>query len=92
MVAEAHPLDVLIALLSRRSKMFSRGWGDETFLARLWGTVSDTDPSCSIAIDWLATKRQGRIAQRDGTFASPLASLPGESNTVHVRALVTSGQ
>jgi len=36
-IARAHPLDVLIALLSRRSKMFSRGWGDEEFLASLWG-------------------------------------------------------
>jgi pimeloyl-ACP methyl ester carboxylesterase len=90
-VAEAHPLDVLIASLSRRSKMFSRGWGDEAFLARLWGTVSDTDPPCSIAIDWRAPKRRGTIARRDGTFTSPLTSLPRESTTVHVRAWLRQG-
>ena len=90
-VAEAHPLDVLIASLSRRSKMFSRGWGDEAFLARLWGTVSDTDPPCSIAIDWRAPKRRGTIARRDGTFTLPLTSLPRESTTVHVRAWLRQG-
>ncbi len=90
-VARAHPLDLCIALASRRSKMFSRGWGDENFLASLWGTVSHTDPPCRISINWRAARQDGRIAWRDGTFASPLASLPGESNTVHIRAWSREG-
>jgi len=90
-VAGAHPLDVLVALLSRRSKMFSRGWGDEEFLAGLWGTVSDADPPCGISIEWHAENKRDRTVQRDGTFASPLVSLPNESNTVHVRAWTREG-
>jgi hypothetical protein len=89
--SDAHPLDVLVALLSRRSKMFSRGWGDEQFLASLWGTVSEADPPCRVSINWHATSRRGRMARRDGTFASPLASLPTESNAVHVRAWSCEG-
>ena len=90
-IARAHPLDVLIALLSRRSKMFSRGWGDEEFLASLWGTVSNADPPRSIAVNWNFTSQHGRNGRRDGTFASPLVSLPSESNTVHVRAWSREG-
>jgi len=87
----AHPLDVLVALLSRRSKMFSQGWGDENFLANLWGTVSQADPPCSIAVNWTSTSKHGRNLRRDGTFPSPLASLPNASNAVHVRAWSREG-
>ena len=91
LVSGAHPLDVLVALLSRRSKMFSRGWGDEDFLANLWGTVSHADSPSSIAINWNSSSKHGRNSRRDGTFASPLASLPNESNAVHVRAWSREG-
>ncbi len=90
-VGGAHPLDVLVALLSRRSKMFSRGWGDEEFLATLWGTVSDADPPCRVSVNWHATSCNDRRTRRDGTFASPLVSLPSESHTVHVRSWSRKG-
>lgn len=90
-VAGAHPLDVLVALLSRRSKIFSRGWGDEGFLASLWGTVSDADPPCTVSFQWHLERKRARTLRRDGTFASPLASLPSESTTVHVRAWSREG-
>src|SRR5580704_9431874 len=89
--AEAHPLDLAVALLSRRSKLFSRGWGDEEFLASLWGSVSLGDPPFDIVLAWHTVNQRGGITRRDGTFASPLRSLPGESNTVHVRAWSREG-
>jgi pimeloyl-ACP methyl ester carboxylesterase len=84
--AGAHPLDVLIALVSRRSKIFSRGWGDEEILAGLWGKASQADPPWGISLQWQAENKRHRSVRRDGTFPSPLASLPHESKMVHVRA------
>lgn len=90
-VAGAHPLDVLVAWLSRRSKMFSRGWGDEAFLDSLLGTVSDADAPCTVSPEWHSERKHGGSLRRDGTFASPLTSLPRESRAVHLRAWSREG-
>jgi hypothetical protein len=90
-VARAHVLDVLIAALSRRSKMFSPGWGDEDLLAGLHGQVSPQDPLDPIFITWKKTELRNELTRRDGEFPSPLTRLPAESRTVHLRAWTREG-
>jgi hypothetical protein len=85
-VVRAHALDYLIALVSRRSKIFSPGWGDEDFLGELRGQVSPTDTPHEIAIAWQDGIERNGITRRDGSFASPVLRLPNEARTVHVRA------
>jgi len=85
-VARAHVLDVLVALLSCRSKLFSQGWGDEAFLAELPGALSHAGTAAAISPVWHGTNQRGQIVRRDGTFRSPLTKLPDESRTVHLRS------
>jgi hypothetical protein len=90
-ISGAHPVDVVVAWLSRRSKLFSRGWGDESLLAELsqWSSYADVSPAiCAL---WHTASQRGNIAVRDGTFVSPLTLLPRETTTVHVRAYSASG-
>ncbi|MGB8768761.1 MAG: hypothetical protein WCC92_04050 [Candidatus Korobacteraceae bacterium] len=79
-VTRAHPLDLLVAAVSRGSKLFSRGWGEEALLAELSTRVGYSDPSSPISVEWRTLRQRGRIARRDGTFVSPLELLP-RSNT-----------
>ena len=85
-VVRAHILDLLTALASRRSKMFSPGWGDEAFLSQLRGQVSHSDSPSAITISWGRTERRNGITRHDGNFSSPLSKLPAEAGTVHLRA------
>jgi hypothetical protein len=85
-IAAAHPLDLLIALMSCWSKLFSHGWGDEWLLTELSERVSYADPPSSIAITWRAARERRGSVHRDGAFASPLKLLPKEASTAHVRA------
>ena len=87
----AHPLDLLIAGASRGSKLFSRGWGEESLLTELSTRVSYSDPPSPISVEWQSTRKRGRVVRRDGTFASPLELLPKETRTVHVRAWLREG-
>ncbi len=89
--ADAHPLDLVIALLSRGAKVFSRGWGDEAFLAALSSQVSHTDPPCAISVSWSPVRERGRAVRRDGIFPSPLPMLPDKAGTGHVRAWQRAG-
>ena len=89
--AAAHPLDLLIAVMSRWSKLFSQGWGDESLLTKLSSRVSYHDPPSSISIAWRSAHERGGILRRDGAFASPLALLPKEARTAHVRASTREG-
>jgi len=91
MIVRVHALDFVIALLSRSSKMFSRGWGDEVFLAGLPSAVSHTNPLEAISLAWHGANQQNEIIRRDGTFPSPLMDLPAESRTVHLRAWLREG-
>jgi len=90
-VARAHVVDLLIALLSRRSKMFSLGWGDQAFLSGLRGQVSQADPLRTISIAWRSSERRGRTMRLNGEFPSPLSGLPAEAGTAHLRAWLRDG-
>ena len=90
-IAAAHPLDLLIALMSRWSKLFSHGWGDESLLTQLSERVSYADPPSSISVTWHSARERSGIVQRDGAFASPLALLPKEASMAHVRAWTRTG-
>jgi len=90
-IAAAHPLDLLIALMSSWSKLFSHGWGDEWLLSELCERVSYADPPSSIAIAWRSARENRGILRRDGAFASPLALLPKEASTAHVRSWTRAG-
>ena len=90
-IAAAHPLDLVIAGMSRWSKMFSRGWGKEALLAELSGPVSYRDRPAPISVEWHSTRKRNRIVRRDGTFRSPLELLPPQTRTVHLRAHLREG-
>jgi len=90
-IAAAHPLDLLIAVMSRWSKLFSHGWGDESLLTTLTTRVSYADPPSSISLTWSSAREHGGVVRRDGAFASPLALLPIEAGTAHVRAWTREG-
>src|SRR5271167_4658498 len=56
--AGAHPVDLLVAWAASRSKLFSRGWGDEKLLAELSGCGSYSDAPGPISVKWeTASKR-----------------------------------
>jgi len=81
-----HPLDRAVAWLSRRSRMFSRGWGDEAVLADSSLRQRYLAAPQPIVIRWSAPRKHGRRVCRDGEFRSPLDQLPGAVATAHVRA------
>jgi hypothetical protein len=81
-------MDVLIALLSRRSKIFTLGWGDEDFLARLHEYASQTDLPAAIELTWQHEEDRAGLLRRDGCFASPVSELPEASRMVHLRSLI----
>src|ERR1035437_8857845 len=58
-VPAAHPLDLLIAGMSRRSNMFSRGWGEESLLTELSTRVSYSDPPPPISVEGQSTEIGG---------------------------------
>ena len=89
--ATRHPVDVVVAWMSRRSKMFARGWGDEAVMAEFANRSRYLVKPAPVRIEWKATRRRGSDACRDGTFASPLTALPDAVKTVHVRALTREG-
>lgn len=84
-IPAAHPLDLAVAWLSRRS-VFSSGWGDEALFARLSDMVSYSDPPARIVLQWNTERQHRGISRRDATFLSPLELLPEHVCTVHVRA------
>jgi len=85
-IPAAHPLDLAVALLSRRSRLFSHGWGNEALFARLSDTVSYFAPPSRIALHWSTGRQRRGITRRNGTFLSPLELLPEHTRTVHLRA------
>jgi Alpha/beta hydrolase domain containing 18 len=89
--ARAHPVDVAVAWLSRRSGLFSRGWGDESVLAEFSNRARYLAAPAPVKIEWHARRRRGRAVCRDGTFPSPLTALPDAAQTVHVRACSREG-
>src|SRR5215469_6124416 len=90
-IAGVHPLDVFAAWLTCGSKLFSRGWGDESLLADLSERTSFAHPPGAISVDWRVGPSANKTIRRDGTFTSPLNSLPKQARTVHVRAWSKTG-
>jgi pimeloyl-ACP methyl ester carboxylesterase len=90
-IAGVHPLDVFAAWLTCGSKLFSRGWGDESLLAELLERGSFARPPGPISVEWSTAEGADKKVQRDGTFTSPLSALPKEASTVHVRAWSQAG-
>ena len=84
-IPAAHPLDLAVAWLSRRS-LFSRGWGDEALFPRLSDRVAYFEPPSRIALHWSRGRQDRGITRRDGTFLSPLQLLPEHTRTGRVRA------
>ncbi len=89
--AATHPVDLGLAWLSRRSKLFSRGWGDESILAEFSDRKRYLAKPAPVTVEWSARRKRGRDVCRDGTFPSPLNALPDAAKTVHVRALTRKG-
>lgn len=85
-IPAAHPLDLAVAWLSRRSKLFSHGWGDEALFDRLSDRGSFFDPPSQITLNWSVGYERRGTTRRNCTFRSPLESLPEHTRTVHVRA------
>lgn len=87
----AHPLDRAVAWLSRNSRMFSRGWGDETVLAEFSQRAHYLEAPPPISVSWQAEWQGRNEVCRDGTFPSPLRMLPAPVATVHLRARTRKG-
>jgi len=81
-----HPLDRAVAWLSRRSRMFSRGWGDEAVLAEFSLRAHYRQMTAPISVKWHSHGHKGSEICRNGSFPSPLGALPEPAATVHVRA------
>jgi len=90
-IAKAHPLDLAVAWLLRRSKLFSRGWGDSTTLTELSQRALYLQAPAPITIEWHSQRLRGNENCRDGKFRSPLGVLPEEVKTVHLRAWMREG-
>ena len=83
--ARIHPLDRAVACLSRNSRLFSRGWGDEEILASFSSPEHYLTPISEISLSWRKPHRSGPRTYCDGQFRSPLKALPNAVATAHVR-------
>jgi pimeloyl-ACP methyl ester carboxylesterase len=86
-----HPVDVAVAWLSRRSRLFAHGWGDEAVLAEFSNRARYLAAPAPVKIEWAASYKSGSEVRRDGTFRSPLTALPDAVKTVHLRAWKREG-
>lgn len=86
-----HTLDLAVAWLSRRSKMFSRGWGDEGILDEFSQRARYLDAPAAVTVVWGVKIESEDEECRDGTFTSPLKALPDGAQTVHVRGRLRRG-
>lgn len=86
-----HPVDVCLAWLSARSKLFSQGWGDEDLLAHPERLRAYLQNVPAPSINWYRDNERRGLRVRDGSFASPLDLLPQQSAIAHVRAWERAG-
>jgi pimeloyl-ACP methyl ester carboxylesterase len=86
-----HPLDLAVAWLSRRSKQFSRGWGDDAILKEYSARERYLEAPAAVKVAWNPPNKRGQDICRDGTFTSPLGALPETAKTVHVRGWSRAG-
>lgn len=85
-VEAAHLLDRAVAYLSRNSRLFWPGWGDEEVLSGFSRREQYFVTLPKISLKWSATHVTGNRTRRDGHFRSPLEALPPAVATAHVRA------
>ena len=88
---EAHPLDRFVGWLSRGSRMFARGWGDEKVIENVARRERYLSALPAIEIQWGRTHREGQREWGDGDFRSPLEELPEAVKTVQVRRWSRAG-
>jgi hypothetical protein len=81
-----HPVDVCLAWLSARSKLFRNGWGDEDLLADPEQLRKYLPVEAPPSINWYRDNQRRGVRVRDGSFISPLDILPQQSAVAHVRA------
>jgi pimeloyl-ACP methyl ester carboxylesterase len=86
-----HPVDVCMAWLSARSKLFHQGWGDEALLADPEQLRVYLDSVAAPSISWYRDSERRGVRVRDGSFVSPLDLLPQESSVAHVRSWERAG-
>ena len=67
-----HPLDRAVAWLSRRSRMFSPGWGDEAVLAEFSLRAHYLQATDPISVEWHSQQHKRNEICRNGSFPSPL--------------------
>jgi pimeloyl-ACP methyl ester carboxylesterase len=82
-----HPLDLGVAALLRRERLFTHGWGDEALLGELEGRALFAEPVQPITMSWTTAPGE----RRDGTFVSPSSGLPEACLLAHVRLLSRPG-
>ena len=87
----AHPVDICLALLWSRSKLFSQGWGDERLLASVADLRGYLQPAYVPHINWYRDSERRGVRTLDGSFVSPVDLLPQQSGIAHVRASVREG-
>jgi pimeloyl-ACP methyl ester carboxylesterase len=80
-----------VAWLSRRSKQFSRGWGDEAVLTKFSARERYLEAPAPVNVVWTASEECRMGLCRDGSFLSPLSALPDAAKTVHIRAWSRQG-
>ncbi|AKQ70792.1 Hypothetical protein A176_007704 [Myxococcus hansupus] len=86
-MSRTHLVDFLFAGLSRRSRLFSQGWGNEQFLEDVAEAAPFQHLPSPVTPAWSEPRLQRGLQVRDGTFLSPLAGLDAAAQTAHVRWL-----
>jgi hypothetical protein len=87
----AHPVDICLAWLWARSKLFSQGWGDEALLSHVADMRRYLEYSSLPHINWYRDSERRGIRVLDGSFVSPLDLLPEPTAVGHLRACVREG-
>jgi pimeloyl-ACP methyl ester carboxylesterase len=80
-----------VAWLSRNSRMFARGWGDESMLAEYSVRERYLAAPARVAVQWGPARNSNRCCVKDGCFPSPLELLPDSVAMAHVRSWSSAG-
>src|SRR5215471_18910886 len=70
--AKPHPPDRAMAELSRRSRMFSRGWGEAAVPAEFSLRAHYLQATDPISVEWHSQQHKRNEICRSGSFPSPL--------------------
>lgn len=81
-----HPVDVCLAWLSARNKLFREGWGDEDLLGNPERFRQYLEAVSAPSMNWYRSSERRGVRMRDGSFVSPLDLLPQQTAVAHLRA------